>query len=299
MTTNNKSTNQKTARPENHARKSTKVDRYLVDIKELPPISYETPADSHPRFSAKRDKNEEEKKVEHKVSHQTHKPISETKVDSSPVKKESPKSLHKKPTMGKSVAQMPSGKEEAPTASSETNEKRKLPFSSRDVILGIINLISLVLLIIILTRFPIKAQELKELRIQSVKNESSVSFEFVEIEASKEKSGQLENLFPDESGIVDFVSQVEKLKTEGGAIEKITFASQEVVMDKTGNYGIPVIIKLNGAWESIGQDLQKIQKLPFLLRAISIDAEPNKENESMIQFKYGGFLYVDTRLGEN
>jgi Tfp pilus assembly protein PilO len=70
-------------------------------------------------------------------------------------------------------------------------------------------------------------------------------------------------------------------------------------MDKTGNYGIPVIIELNGAWESIGQDLQEIQKLPFLLRAISIDAEPDKENESMIQFKYGGFLYVDTRLGEN
>ncbi|MBU0570007.1 hypothetical protein KKB40_04470 [Patescibacteria group bacterium] len=282
MTTNNNTTNQKNAQSENQVHKSAKkIDRYLVDIKELPPISYENEGG-----------DEEEKEVKRKTSHQTYKPVSEAKVDSPPAKKESPDNSDEKPATRESVTQMPSENE-------EVVEKRKLPFSPRDIILGIINLISLALLIIILTKFPDKAQELKELRIQNVKNESSVSFEFVEIEASKEKTHQLEDLFLDEAGIVNFVGRVEELKTEGGAIDKITFASQEVTKDKTGNYGIPVIIELNGTWESIGQDLQEIQKLPFLLRAISINAEPDKDRDGMIKFGYGGFLYVDTRLGEN
>ena len=277
-------TNQKTAHSENHAKKSVKVDRYLVDIKELPPISYG---------------GKKEKKTEHKISHQIHKPTPKNKIETPPTKKESPESLCKKPAVKDSIAQTPPKKEEAPIANEKVVEKKNLPFSSRDIILGIINLISLVLLIVILNKLPEKAQELKELRIQSVKNESSVSFEFVEIEASKEKTKQLEDLFLDEAGIVNFVGQVEKLKTEGSAIGKITFANQKVIKDKTGNYGIPIIIEMNGTWQAIGQSLQEIEELSFLLRTVNIDAEPDKENEGVIQFKYGGFLYVDTRLGKN
>lgn len=178
---------------------------------------------------------------------------------------------------------------------------KKLPFSSKDIILGVINLVSIVLLFIILSKLPEKAKEFNLLKSEKITSESSISYEFSGIEEAKLKSDEMKKLFIDEPGVVDFVNQVESLKVEGSSIKKISFATQNVVKDKTGNFGIPVVIELEGDWQVIGQDLEKVDMLPFLFRPARIEIERSTEEESLgvILFKYGVFLYVDDKLGKD
>ena len=105
----------------------------------------------------------------------------------------------------------------------------------------------------------------------------------------------------DEAGVVNFVNEVEKLKSESSAIQKVTFVSQKVVKDKTGNYGIPVVIELAGSWEVIAEDLEKIDTLAFLFRTVRVEAEksPKEEEAGVIIYKYGVFLYVKDELGKD
>lgn len=185
--------------------------------------------------------------------------------------------------------------------------KREFIFSAKDVILNIVNLISIILLITILIRFPEKSKELKALRIEDLKNESNAVFEFGEIDASREKSKDLQKLFIDDSGIVDFVNEVEKLKTEGSAISKVSFATPKALKDKTGNLGLPVVIEFRGSWEAIDRDLQKIDKLSFLTRPVKIEilkpkldsAATESTNSNVVEFKYGLILYVNDQFGES
>ena len=176
----------------------------------------------------------------------------------------------------------------------EDSEGRSI-LSSKDVILGIINLISIGLLIFILFQFPKKAEELRKLRTEEFLNESSVAFEFTEVEKSLEKANTLQGLFLEESGLVDFVNEAEKIRSEESALKKVAFASQQSVKDRTGNFGIPVVIELTGTWEAIDRDLQKIDKLPFLFRAANISIEPSETDPGVLVFKYGLFLYVDDK----
>lgn len=170
--------------------------------------------------------------------------------------------------------------------------------TTKDILLGIINIASLTLLIILLIRLPEKAKELNILRNQVLLSESEVALEISEVEGSKDKVGELESLFIDEVGLVSFVGDVEGLKGENSSINKINITSQKVVKDKTGNYGIPVVIEMRGNWTQFGEDMQKIQKLPYLFRVIRIETE-ELEEEGVIVLKYGGFLYVHDKLGED
>jgi hypothetical protein len=184
----------------------------------------------------------------------------------------------------------------------------ELPLSSKDIILGTVNLITVVALFFLLVKLPEKAETLNKLTIENIRNESSVSFEFSDVEASKEKADKLTELFIDESGVVDFVAEVEDIKAESGSIQKLTFTGEGATKDKTGNYGIPVIIEMRGTWEEIGKDLEKIQTLNYLFRAVKIEArnvlledEETKEliDTNVVELEYGGFLYVSDKLGKS
>ena len=177
------------------------------------------------------------------------------------------------------------------------NSSDKL-ITTKDILLGIVNIASLALLIILLIKLPEKAQELNKLRNQVLLSESEVALEIADVEGSKDKASELENLFIDEAGLVNFVSDVEDLKGEKSSIGKISITSRKAIKDKTGNFGIPVIIEMRGNWSQFGEDIQNIQKLPYLFRAIRVDTE-QLEEEGVLRLNYGGFLYVDDKLGEN
>lgn len=249
-----------------------KVDKYLKDIKELSPEFEE----------------DTQAEVKSKVSRRVSIPQKSNTSQPPRVDKEKVGELRKE--LGLDLVDSDLEKENA-------QPKKSLPISTKDIILGLINIISIILLIIILVRFPSKANELKNLRIEKIKSESGSSFEFSDIESHRNNAQALSKLFLEEPGIVDFVNSVEKLKADEGAIKKISFASQKVLKDKTGNFGIPVVIELSGSWEAIKGDLKKIEELPFLFRAANIETKTTEEG--VILFKYGGFLYVSDELGKN
>ncbi len=171
-------------------------------------------------------------------------------------------------------------------------------YTIKDVLLGIINIVTVALLVVMLLGLPEKAEKLKELRNEDARNDSSVTYEFPDIEASNSKAEELGSLFIDDTGIVEFVRMVEEIKAEERSVKKIYFTSQKVVADRTGNFGIPVIIQMRGNWEQIGIDMAKIQKLPYLFRAVNIDVEKSEE-DGLIELDYGGFLYVANEQGKN
>ena len=187
----------------------------------------------------------------------------------------------------------------------ENQDKVRLPITIKDIILGIINVICLILLFIILINFPTKARELKNLRLESLKNESKVSFELDKIHESKAKADELDKLFLNDAGVVNFVNELEKIKNEGGAIKTISFANQGPIKDRSGNFGIPVVIEFQGRWEQIDMDLQKLDLLPFLFRAAKVEIGKPKPlpgqkeeevitDENVVVFKYGIFLYYNS-----
>jgi hypothetical protein len=174
-------------------------------------------------------------------------------------------------------------------------EKKSL-LSSRDIILGIVNLISLALLVFILFQLPKRAEELKGLRTEEFLTSSNTSSELDGITRELEKSNEIKKMFLDEAGLVGFVNEVEKLKGEGSSVQRVSFAGQLAIKDRTGNYGIPVVIDLVGDWQTIDKDLQRVDNLPFLYRAAKVNIERSELSPGVIEFKYGMFLYVDEKI---
>jgi hypothetical protein len=170
-------------------------------------------------------------------------------------------------------------------------QKEEGLFTAKDIILGVINIITVGFLIFLLSKLPQVALEHKELRNEGLAAESGVSFEFGDVENAKEKSDKIQRLFADDKGVVEFIRSVEKIKdTPDSVITKVSFASQDPVKDKAGADGIPMVIEMRGSWSGIGADLEKIEELPFFFRTAKIETE--FDEDGLVKFKYGGLLYV-------
>lgn len=177
---------------------------------------------------------------------------------------------------------------------SETEGKTKIQSGLliKIAILGFFDLICFVVLLWLLNQLPVKAENLKKLNNLKIKNLSSnTSTIESEIMVNKTKSEKLQVLFPDETGLVNFIKEMERLKSEA-VIADFSFVSNKVLKDKTGLYGLPFTFELRGKKETLGQALAKIDKLPFMTRAVDIEIKKLDEEEGFI-FKFGGLLYVD------
>ena len=248
-----------------------KQDKYLTEMKELPP-SYTPGVEKKSKESV----NEEPETLKSGIEREET-PQYETR------KKEDKSSENKSDLL----------------LSENTEKKEKRTFLTyKDIILGIVNLVSIVFFIIILVNFPEKSEELRDLRIKEIKNNITVGVEVSEIEAARPKAEYLKKLFLDESGVVGFVNDIELQKREGGAISKVTFAGQNAVADRTGNFGIPIVIELIGSWQAIDEDLQKIDELPYLLRPVRVEIKYDDKDPQVVIYKYGVFLYVQESLGK-
>jgi hypothetical protein len=190
-------------------------------------------------------------------------------------------------------------KEKALPTADEEEKKSRLPVTYKDILLGIINLVSVILLVVILLRLPAKAKELKDLRLASMATRADISIEQRSVDEVKDEVEELKSLFLDEGGIVKFVDGIENLQGEGSSISAVTFASQRAVKDLSGNFGVPVNIQLVGSWGQIAEDIQKIELLPYLFRAVKIDIQRQEEDPNVIVFNYGLLLYTKNELGEN
>ncbi len=174
--------------------------------------------------------------------------------------------------------------------------KGKSKFTKKVIFFGVINLLAVVVLLVLLNELPKKALELKTLVNAGIKAEASsrVNYTDLELQTNKEMIDKISKLFPNDEGLVDFIKFIEGVKAEG-VLVNFSFASKEPVRDKTANLGIPVILEFRGSWGQIDNDLQKLQKAPYLFRPITVEAKPHLE-ENVVELMYGGFLYVDESL---
>ena len=162
-----------------------KQDKYLTEMKELPP-SYTPGVEKKSKESV----NEEPETLKSGIEREET-PQYETR------KKEDKSSENKSDLL----------------LSENTEKKEKRTFLTyKDIILGIVNLVSIVFFIIILVNFPEKSEELRDLRIKEIKNNITVGVEVSEIEAARPKAEYLKKLFLDESGVVGVVNDIELLK---------------------------------------------------------------------------------------
>jgi len=185
------------------------------------------------------------------------------------------------------IKDSPKPKQEEIQQAGESVEK---PYSVRDVVLGVINVLAILLLFFILSKIPAKVEEYKKLNLDIQKYSEKPQTGQLQIEHNKEKFEKLSSVFLTETKIVNFVNSIEEIKKEDSSISKITFTNESAVKDKTGNSGYPLIIELTGTWEAISADLEKIDKLPYLFRVVRVESE--KSLEGVITVKYGGVLYV-------
>lgn len=168
----------------------------------------------------------------------------------------------------------------------------------KDIVLASVNFLFLAGILILLGMLPAKGKEFKQLRnryeIASAKSEVEIA-EF-EIQDSSQKADELIAIYPKQSGLADFAGQMDLLRGEG-LITNFSFASEKAVRDRTGYYGVPLVIRLSGTWDQISQGLSRIEELPFLLRAVNVEAVLTPDG-NLVDYKYGGFLYVDESLAE-
>lgn len=184
------------------------------------------------------------------------------------------------------------------TSPKPVKEVKKKAFITGHLLVGFINLVLIIVTFLILSNLSTKAADLKKIKNEELDALASLKVQpsDLEIKSNTEKIDKLNKLFPNESGLVNFVKEIEKLKT-GGIIKGISFVSQEPVRDKTKYLGIPFVIEAEGSWEQIDASLGEIQKLPFLIRAVTV--EVNVIDANLVNFKYGGFIYVDESLAKN
>jgi hypothetical protein len=198
------------------------------------------------------------------------------------------------------------GKKEAPldeVAAIETGEKTSLlkpGILLKAAILAIINLLVVAAIVFLLNRTSLKAQEVKRLRSIEVSASHGEPFSALktDVETAEAKTSELVKYFPDSEGLITFVGEIDKLKAEG-VVTGFSFANEEPVKDKTGALGLPVLIELRGSWTTVDSALGRIMSLPYLLRTIRVEASFVPDETGLIDFKLGGFLYVDKNFSQD
>ncbi len=177
------------------------------------------------------------------------------------------------------------------------------------VILSVVNVLFLVMMIILIGKLEsvskTHAQERNKLFDRTKAEDLSV-YEY-ELETNRALIERISNSFPNETGLLEFINGVEKLK-DGGSVTKISFTSKQPLKDDDGYLGIPILIEFKGAWGEILSDIQKIQKLPYVFKPVKLETQQNVfsnnsqevvTNPDEVEVVFGGFLYVDEKFSKN
>ena len=272
--TNNSTTNTASLKKE-------KVADYLTQMKELPDELQEGSKKDSLKLS--KVKTTEVKKFEDKKEVKKDKSVVREKLDDKLIIPQ------------KSTPEEDSN--ESDNSSGDNSNRVSIPFFTKEIILAIVDILTVGIMIFLLLKLPEEAQEVRRLKNENIQTKENISLQVADINVNKERADSLKGAFLNDSGVVDFVKEVESLKT-GGTVTKLSFPSPKAVKDKTGNFGIPVAITLRGTLSQMEIDLKKLEDLPFLFRAVTIEVQPVLEEAEKLELKYGGFLYVEDKLGE-
>lgn len=169
----------------------------------------------------------------------------------------------------------------------------------KELILGLFNLIFVVMTFYYLSKLPEKAKLAKELRSASGVSTEVLDLELAkfDISTSEDKFTKLSMLFPDQKRLLEFISEIDKLKVDGN-VTYFAFASESVVKEKSGFVGYPFVLEFEGSKQEVYSGLERFNNLPYLFRPVNFSIESG-ERPGSILLKYGGFLYVDDATQKN
>lgn len=168
------------------------------------------------------------------------------------------------------------------------------------IILNIVNILLIIGIFYISGRLPQLSGEIKELRAKKIisQESSDIAVLSAELEKNKNKINELSSIYLDERGLSSFFAKMEDLAEKGVVSQFDSFLS-EPVADRNGQLGLPILIEFAGQKESISTNLLLVQKLPYLMRPVSVELNRNTDEGGGYTFKYGVFLYVDESLKKN
>lgn len=160
----------------------------------------------------------------------------------------------------------------------------------------VLSVIGLIVTFVLLNRITVTAEEIKKIKAEGATEADLADYAFLEAEVEHYATQieELSSLFANDSEIIVFVQEIDRLKREG-VVESFSFVSNNPIKDQSGNFGIPISITLRGNEEQIDAALRNIQSLPFILRGVraEVTKEVSEEGVETTILDYGGFLYVE------
>lgn len=153
----------------------------------------------------------------------------------------------------------------------------------------------IVVILVLLNKITVTAEGIKTAR-QGSNGVLQADYAFIESELThyQEQMENLKNLIADESEVLVFLQEVDRLRREG-VVETFDVLSERPIQDTTGNFGIPVSIRIRGNEEQLDAALRGIQSQPYILRGVQaeITKEVSEEGVETLVLDYGGFLYAE------
>lgn len=183
----------------------------------------------------------------------------------------------------------------------KTDQKKpiNLPYK-RSVVLGAVSLVVILLIVVLIGRLKVIAEEIKQIENEKYKAVSSLTLKAAEgkLNTSKDKIDDINSYLVDDDSLVEFVRQIDLLKEEG-IVTNFKFASENITKDgQTGYEVLAFEVWFNGDKSRIDHGLKKLLGLPFLMRTIVVEVDKTGEDGN-ISLKYGGYLYVTEAYAKN
>jgi len=172
----------------------------------------------------------------------------------------------------------------------------KVGFVARVVFLLVLNGLLLVGILILVLELPKKAGEIAQIRSERIRTVEDVEIASFEVGQALEKTVRLEGLFADENGLLNFYNRMDEIKAEG-VVSGYSFIGNDALRDRSGYAVLPFSVKMLGSWEQIKSTLNKISGLGYMTRAVKVDY--GLTEEGLVDFSYGGVLYVSSNFTQN
>jgi len=166
-------------------------------------------------------------------------------------------------------------------------------------VLSLVNIAIIIITFVLLSRLTLKAEEVKTARNTQIQISSGQNINTINTELNRNASKieLLDSHYPDESSIIDFVSQVDALKDQD-IVSRFTFVSDIPVKDRLGYLALPIAFQIKGETEVIQNKLNTVHSMPYLLRTVTVRGTKAQESE-VFTIEYGGVLYVKEPFENN
>lgn len=158
----------------------------------------------------------------------------------------------------------------------------------KSTIANIMNVILIIVIMVLIRKIPSKAQSIKELTNQKVAAQEKIDLEVLDagLQNNQDKIQKLDSLYANEKEILPVIEALSRLKNEG-YIEEFNIADNPI-KDKSGQIGLPLLIKGVGSRESVDATLKQFHSMGKIIKPEKI----NLKIEENISFEYTGFLLM-------